>query len=319
MIVNANKETKTKVLIILGPTASGKSDLAVSLSLKFNGEVISADSRQVYRGLDIGTGKITKGEMKGVPHHLLDIAEANERISVVQWRKIAEQIIGEIISRHKLPIVCGGTGYYISSLVQNTPFPEVPIDIERQRELEGETTEELFNKLNLLDTIRARSMTENGENKNKRRLARAIIIAEALGKIPRNTDINKNTDRDFSKTSTNVQYIKCGIDIDNESLKQRIRSRLSSRIENGMIKEAQNLHDHGLSFERMDELGLEYRYLAKLLKGEIDQKEMFELLNTKIWQYAKRQKTWWKREKDIHWIPFEQIGNAVEIISKYLY
>ena len=159
-------KTKTKILVVLGPTSSGKSDMAVELALKFGGEVVSADSRQVYRGLNIGTGKITAAEMKGVPHHCLDIADPKERFTAMDWKRAAEAAIADIVSRGKLPIICGGTGFYISSLVDDLGFPDVEADTEEQKKLEERSAEELFEELKRLDPVRAATI----DLKNKRRL-----------------------------------------------------------------------------------------------------------------------------------------------------
>jgi len=164
-------KANTKILVILGPTAVGKSDLAVELAAKFNGEIISADSRQVYLGLNIGTGKITKKEMHGIPHHLLDIADPHERFTAQEWKVAAQKAIADIYARGKLPIICGGTGFYISSLIDDLGFPDVPADTDEQKELEARSVEELFDELKKLDPVRASTI----DMKNKRRLSRAII------------------------------------------------------------------------------------------------------------------------------------------------
>ena len=176
----ASGTMKTKLLVIVGPTASGKSDIAVRLAQKYNGEVISADSRQVYKGLDIGTGKITAAEMKGIPHWCLDVADPHERFTAMDWKEQAEKAIVDIVSRGKLPIICGGTGFYISALIDDLGFPDVEANTEEQKKLEEKTAEELFEELKKLDPARAATI----ELKNKRRLARAIIIARELGSVP---------------------------------------------------------------------------------------------------------------------------------------
>lgn len=296
------------LLVILGPTASGKSDLAVEIALAIKSgkiagysgaEIISADSRQVYKGLDLGTGKITSAEMKGIPHHLLDVADPRERFTVQQWKSLAELTIKEILSRGNFPIICGGTGYYISALVDGIDFPEVPADPETQKELESRSAEELFQELQNLDPKRASAMTKNGEKQNKRRLARAIIIAKSLGSVPPIPSSNQ---------PHQFKALKIGLTIPDPELKERIKNRLIKRLEAGMVEEARRLHSQppegiGLSYERMNELGLEYRYLAEFLEKKISLDQLIETLSTKIWQYAKRQKTWFKRDKEITWFP----------------
>lgn len=280
------KQTKPKVVVILGPTATGKSDFAVEIAKKINGEIISADSRQVYVGLDIGSGKITKKEMKGVPHHLLDVANPKKVLSVAEYKKLADKKIEEIISRGKIPIIVGGTGFYIDAVINDSQLPEVKPNKNLRKELEKLNSEKLFKKLQKLDPRRAKEI----DAKNPVRLIRAIEIAKELGKVP--------------KLKTNPKYntINIGLDFPDDELKERIEKRLISRFKNGMLDEAKKLHKEGVSWKRMEELGLEYRYMAKFLQGKITEKEMVEKLNSEIWKYAKRQRTWFKRDKNIIWI-----------------
>ncbi len=298
----SEKNKKPKVLVVLGPTASGKSDLAVELALKLNGparlasesvaggEVISADSRQVYTGLDIGTGKITKEETRGVPHHLLDVASPEKVFTVSDFKKLGEEAIKSILEKEKLPIICGGTGFYIEALLGENMIPEVPPNPELRKELEQKTAAELFDILSKLDPERSVAI----DRYNPRRLIRAIEICKELGKVPEIL-INK------SQITNKFQILKIGIKIQNEELKERINKRLEKRIEMGMIEEAEKLHANGLSYERMRELGLEYGALADLLENKITKEEMIARLQTEIWQYAKRQMTWFKRDKTIKW------------------
>ncbi|MBU6232525.1 tRNA (adenosine(37)-N6)-dimethylallyltransferase MiaA [Patescibacteria group bacterium] len=288
-----------KLLVILGPTATGKSDLAVELAELFNGEVISADSRQVYRGLDIGTGKITREEMHGIRHHLLDIADPNDRFTVARWKAAAEEAVSDIAGRGKLPIICGGTGYYISALIEGIEFPEIETDAREQEELESKTAQDLYAELQSLDPRRAASMSKNGERTNRRRLARAILIARKLGAVPA---LSSDPLSKWKADATGpYDPVIIGLNIPDAELKARIRDRLIRRLDAGMIDEAVRLHENGLSFERMDELGLEYRYLAKLIRGDISRDELIETLSAKIWQYARRQRTWFKRDDRIAW------------------
>ncbi len=306
-----------KILVITGPTATGKSDLAVKLAKIFDGEVISADSRQVYKGLDIGTGKITTEEMQSIPHHLLDIVDANKRFTVVDWKSAAIKAIEEVSARGKLPIVCGGTGYYISALVDNKIFPEVPSDPEEHKKLELKTAQELIAELKRLDPKRAESMQQNGESANKRRLARAIIVASRsptsaqTGRSP--TLSYKNSISGRSPTSLQI-----GITLPDAELRTRIHNRLIKRLDAGMIEEAKRLNEAGLSFERMNELGLEYRYLAQFLQRKLTREELTETLSTKIWQYARRQKTWFRRNKKIVWFAPDDLENITARVKQFL-
>ena len=277
---------KSKIIVIVGPTASGKSDLSVKIAKEKNGEIISADSRQVYKGLDIGSGKITKREMRGVPHFLLDIANPKKVFTVADFKRLGQKAIDDILSRGKVPVIVGGTGFYIDALVFDMDIPEVPPNKILREKLEKKTIEELFSKLEKLDSERASEI----DSQNKVRLVRALEIVDALGKIPK---ANKTEKYD-------AEWI--GIDWSNEVLKERIHTRLLKRIKSGMIKEVENLHAKGLSYKRMESLGLEYRYMARFLKKEITREQMISELETKIWQYAKRQRMWFKRNKDVKWI-----------------
>ena len=314
---------KNKIVVILGPTASGKSDFAVKLAKKFNGEIISADSRQVYKGLDIGTGKITKKEMKGVKHYLLDVADpiprhssGQERFNASDYKKLAEKAIGEILAKGKIPIICGGTGFYIDALLGNKQIPEIPPNEKLREKLEKKSAEELFKILQKLDLERAKNI----DAKNPRRLVRAIEICKALEKVPplhqgsaeqAKYKVLKIGIAPIKKELTHPQTPSLKLRegakgesyiFDEKTLKNRINKRLEKRVKQGMILEAKNLHRKGLSFKRMRELGLEYGALAGFLEKKITKKEMVERLQKEIWHYAKRQMTWFKKDKNIIWL-----------------
>ncbi len=275
------------VIVILGQTTTGKSDLAVRLAKKLGGEVISADSRQVYKGLNIGTGKITPKEMRGVPHHLLDIANPRKKFAVTEYQSQAVSAMADIASRSKVPVLCGGTGFYIDAVTEGVVFPEVPPNTKLRRKLEKKASPELFRILVKLDKHRARNIDRN----NKRRLVRAIEISKALGKIPR-----------LASKPPRYDFKKIGLYLPEKKLKKRIEKRLSRRMKAGMLGEAKKLRQNGLSWRRMVELGLEYKFMALYLQNRITRKEMLENLNTEIYQYAKRQMTWFKRDKAIKWV-----------------
>lgn len=270
---------KPKILVVCGPTATGKSDKAVQIALERNGEIISADSRQVYKGLDIGSGKITQEEMQGVPHYLLDVADPRNVFSVEEFVEQGKKAIEEILNKGKLPIICGGTGFYIDALIYDIHFPQVAPNEVLRKELESYTLEELQNKLLDLDPERYSSI----DIKNPVRVVRAIEIATELGKVPL---LERNSLYD-------IEWVY--LDFPDEVLKERINKRLLSRLEDGMLEEVIRLEKEGVTFERMKQLGLEYRYQAMHLLGEISYEEMIQLLNTKIWQFAKRQRTWFKK------------------------
>lgn len=289
---------KPKIIVIVGPTASGKSSLAVDIAKTIGGEIISADSRQVYRGLDIGAGKITKREMRGVRHHLLDIASPKDMFTAQQFVDQATKAIAEIKKRGTIPIVCGGSGFYIDALVGRIPLANVRPDAELREELNDLTAGELFAMLGRLDPRRAAII----DKFNKRRIIRSIEIARALGRTPKNRQRKK------------YDVLWIGLQMAPEELRTKINARLRERLRRGMIAEARRLHSGGLSYKRMHELGLEYRSLARFLQGTIDRTELEAELQAAIWHYARRQKAYWKRNKDIRWFdPGEKDAIFVEI------
>jgi tRNA dimethylallyltransferase len=299
------KKSKQKIVVIVGPTATGKSDLAVQLARKMDGEVISADSRQVYRGLNIGTGKITKKEMRGVPHYLLDVADPRRRFSVAEYKRLAEKKIDEIVSRGHVPIICGGTGFYIQAVIDNINSPDVPPNRALRKKLAMRSVTELFAMLKKRDPVRAKAIDRH----NKVRLIRALEIVQTLGKVP---SVAHNT-----KPSP-FDPIIFGLKIPENKLKEKIKARLIKRLEGGMITEAKKLHSAGLSWKRMEELGLEYRYLSRYLRGQISKAEMIAALETEIWHYAKRQMTWFKRDKRIIWLDPKNAALAGNRIKNFM-
>lgn len=279
---------KPKIIVILGQTATGKSDFAVEVAKKINGKIISADSRQVYKGMDLGTGKVTKKEMEGIPHFMLDIVSPkNKTFSVSQFQKMANKKIKEILDKKNIPIVCGGTGYYIDSLINSLPFPEVLPNKKLRKELEAKDTTELFEILKKIDKDRAKNI----DTKNRVRLIRAIEIAKELGKVPKLKKIKKE-----------YETIKIGLTFPDKELKGRIYERLIKRIKKGMIKEVEKLHESGVSWKKLESFGLEYRYVSFYLQKKMTKEEMIEKLFSAIWHFAKRQKTWFKRDREIIWI-----------------
>ena len=274
-----------RLLIIVGPTASGKSALAVSLAKAFGGEVISADSRQVYRGLDIGTGKITNREMRGVRHHLLDVASPKQQFTAHNYATSARKAIADISARGKLPIVCGGTGFYIDALLGRVALSEVPPDKRLRAVLEKRSSAQLLTLLERRDPRRAKNI----DPRNKRRIIRALEIAAGR---PRATP---------ARDTPHYRAFWLGLDPINP--RKRISERLSARLKAGMIAEAKRLHEGGLSYKRMRELGLEYRTLASFLQGTVSRVELQRELEYAIWQYARRQRTYWRRNSDIRWFP----------------
>lgn len=298
---------KPKIIVILGQTATGKSDFAVEVARQFGGEVVSADSRQVYKGMDLGTGKVTKKEMRGIPHYMLDIVSPrNKTFSASDFQKLASKKIDEIIKKGKVPIICGGAGFYLDTIVNGNIFPEVPPNEKLRKELYSKSAIALFEYLKKIDLRRAKDI----DPKNKVRLIRAIEIAKALGKVPK-----------INKSDSPFDLIKIGLIFPNEELKQRIYIRLIKRMELGMLKEMENLHKSGVSWKKMESFGLEYRYSAFYLQGKINKEEMVEKLFSQIWHFAKRQKTWFKRDKNIIWInPSKKAdrAKALRVVDKFL-
>jgi len=281
------KKEEKKLIVILGPTASGKSDLAVLLAKKFKGEIISADSRQVYKGMDIGTGKITKKEMKGVPHYLLNVVSPKKRFSVAQYQKLAFKTINKIFKKNKIPILCGGTAFYIQAVVDGLKIPKVAPDWKLRKNLEKKSPKELYQILKKIDPQRAKII----DKANPRRLIRAIEIAQKMGKVPL-----------LEKKPLPYPVLFIGIKKGKKELKKLIKKRLLKRLEQGMITEVKKLRKSGVSWKRLEEFGLEYRHLAYFLQKKENYQEMVQNLQKDIEQFAKRQMTWWKSDKRIIWI-----------------
>ncbi len=275
---------------MVGPTASGKSALAVRLARQFNGEIISADSRQVYRGLDIGSGKLEVGKRGGIKHHLLDVASPKRTFTAARYKKLAEQAIKDIVRRGRLPILCGGTGFYIDALLGHVTIPPVPPNIKLRRQLDKLDDRQLFEKLETLDSARAKNIDRH----NRRRLIRAIEVAINTKGSPWGS---KDCPLDW-----NYQWLMLGIKLDPDKLRNKINTRLKSRINHGLIAEVKRLRRNGLTWARLEALGLDYRLVARYLRKLLTKEQMIRELETASWQYAKRQTTWWKRDRTIQWV-----------------
>jgi len=291
------------IVVITGATATGKSALAVDVARHYNGEIISADSRQVYSGLDIGSGKITKKEMRGIPHHLLDIESPKKRFTVIDFKSRAEEVINDIIKRKKLPIICGGTGFYIDALVKNIVLPDIAPDQKLRKKLGNKTAPELMAMLKKLDPRRARGIDPH----NKRRVIRAIEIAEALGSVPRT-----------KKNKPRYSTLTLGLTLPPNELRKRINKRLDARLKQGMVAEISKLHNKGLSWKRLDELGLEYRFVSAFLQKKLSRAEMISKLQTEIYRFSKRQMTWFKRDNGIKWFSPDEQKQITKTIDSFL-
>ncbi len=291
-----------KLIVILGPTASGKSGLAIKLAKKFKGEIVSADSRQVYKGMDIGTGKLTKKEMQGIPHYLLDAASPERRFTVVQYRKLALEAINKIFKKGKIPILCGGTGFYIQAVVDGITIPEVRPDWRLRSDLNKLGVEELFKKLKKLDPKRARTI----EKKNPRRLIRAIeIVLKTKGPVP-----------PFKKQPLSCPILMIGIKKSPEKLKKLIKKRFLNWLKIGLITEVKRLKKSGLSWKKIEEFGIHYRVIAQYLQKKLNYKEMIENSLKELQNYSKRQITWFKRDKRIHWV--KSCQRAEKLVKNFL-
>ncbi|MBI2054513.1 MAG: tRNA (adenosine(37)-N6)-dimethylallyltransferase MiaA [Candidatus Sungbacteria bacterium] len=292
---------KPKLIVILGPTASGKSALAVKLAKKFRGEVISADSRQIYKGLNIGTGKITKREMRGVPHHLLDIVSPRQNFSAAEYAKKAHALIREINKRNRIPMLVGGTGLYIDAVARGMVFPEVPPNHKLRKKLSKKGAAGLFKMLKRLDPERAATI----DRQNPRRLIRALEIVEALKKpVP------------ILQTKSSYQTLFIGIDRTLRELRRRIRRAIETRLKRGLLRETARLLKQDVPAKRLGELGLDYRIAITAIKKEITRDQLSKKLEEANWNYIRRQQTWFRRHRDIHWIKNET--EAERLIKRFL-
>ena len=291
-----------KLIVIAGTNASGKSGLGIELAAHYGGEVVSADSRQVFRGLDLGSGKITPEETKGVPHHLIDVVDAGDFYSMADFQKQAYEAIDGIIARGKTPFLVGGTGLYVASVADGYVMSDRMPDLAYRNELEKLTTEELY--VMLRKTVPDTDVDPRNRNR----------VMRVLEKIHDGDDITPSKQPRY-------ETLRLGVTWDRDILRQRIDERLDRRLEQGMIEEVRGLLDSGVSETFMIKLGLEYKFITQYLKGEYSSlEEMKELLATAIKQFAKRQMTWFRRDESIHWLDMtaDPMAEAVEKIDAFL-
>lgn len=299
-----------KILVVLGPTSSGKTSLAVKLARKYNGEIVSADSRQVYRGMDVGTGKdlaeYGKGKNK-VPYHLIDVVSPDESFDLAQYQKLAFRAIDDILKRKKLPILVGGSGLYLQAVVDNYRLNLNKPDVKRRKELESLSKDQLLSRLNKLKEGFAKSLN-NSDRNNPRRLVRYLEILE----------------QGEDKASIGPKLynsLVLGLDLDDRVLRQRIKNRIVKRLEEeNMLGEVDGLHDKGLSWQRLSSFGLEYRFLSYYLTEKIDYDEMLEKLEAATWRFARRQRVWFRRwqkqGQKVNWV--NNIGEASVLVEKFI-
>ena len=294
--------SKPKVVAVVGTNASGKSALGIRLAKQFEGEIISADSRQVFRGLDLGSGKVTTEEMQGVPHYLIDVREPGEFFSMADFQKMSYEKIEEIRARKHLPMIVGGTGLYVDSVLDGYQLSDQEPDLAYRAELEKLTTPALYAKLvTLVPDV-------NVEKNNRNRVMRML---------------ERIHDGDNAVPSKQARYdsLRLVVSWERDVLAKRIDERIRMRLEQGMIEEVQGLLDSGVSRDFLLGLGLEYRYITQYLIGEIpDRDDMLAQLAHAIKKFAKRQMTWFRRNPDIIWLDMQgdAYAQACDEIEKFL-
>jgi tRNA dimethylallyltransferase len=301
---------KYNMLTILGPTATGKTQLAAQLARRLNGEVLSADSRQIYRGMDLGTGKDLADytvEGKKIPYHLIDLAEAGEQYNVFEFQRQFAKAYEDIRLRGKFPVFCGGSGLYLEAVLKGYKLTQVPSNKLRREELSLLSLEELTRILAGYKAVHNSSDTEN-----KNRAIRAIEIEEYLLHHP-------DLDLEFPQ----INSLIIGVQFDRNTRRERITARLKQRLDEGMIEEVKGLLDRGLTPDDLTYYGLEYKFLTLYLTGELSREVMFEKLNIAIHQFAKRQMTWFRKMEregfEINWLDgFLPIEEKVESVMKLL-
>lgn len=324
-------KNKKKIIVILGPTASGKTGMGVKMAYKFNGEIVSADSRQVYKGMDIGTGKDLKeyiinkkdfadstgsfgrkrpqDDKVSIPYHLIDVVSPKTRFSLAKYQKLAYKAIDDILARGKLPIIVGGTGLYLQAVVDNYNLSNAKLDRKLREKLEKYNVEQLFNKLQKLNSAFADKLHES-DKKNKRRLIRYIEIAGSP-RTPKNAKERQNF----------YDFLLIGLSWPREVLQERIYKRLIERLEKeDMAGEVKRLHKQGVSWKRLESFGLEYKFVSFYLQKKMDYEEMVEKLNIATRQFAKRQMSWfrrWERHgRKIYWV--KNRGEAEKMVKNFL-
>jgi tRNA dimethylallyltransferase len=301
------KSAAYNLLVVLGPTASGKTRLAVSLARRLNGEILSADSRQIYRGMDLGTGKDLAEYRQGgrpVPHHLIDILDPQEAFSVFAFQQRFFALFAEIRSRGRLPLLAGGTGLYLDAVLRQYDLPEVPEDPGLRERLSGEGMDRLRQRLKALGF----PLHNRTDLDDRSRLIRAIEIAAFKQAHPARM-----------RPPVPLQPLVLGVRLPRAELHRRIGERLAARLQAGLVEEVRRLQEEGLSWERLDAFGLEYRYVGRHLRGELTWEAMVETLAARIRQFANRQETWFrgmeKKGVRIHWVDpgqeEERIGTLV--------
>lgn len=300
------KDNTSKLIVVLGPTASGKSSLGISLAQRFHGEVVSADSRQVYCGLDIGTAKVTAEEQALVPHHLLDIVDVKETYTVSQFQRQAITAINAIAARGSQPFLVGGSPHYIQAVVDNLDIPAIPPQPALRAELEARALVDLLAQLEKLDPQSAAVIDRN----NPRRVIRALEVCLTSGKP-------FSAQRKIAAPLYNSLLL--GLHWPRPELYQRIDQRVDERMQQGMVQEVRDLLARGVSHERLEALGLEYRFISRWLHGEFpSEPTMVERLKYAIHDFTRRQLTWFRKDSRIVWIEGNHPEHAETLVQAFV-
>lgn len=300
---------KPKVIVICGPTASGKTALSIELAKKINGEIISCDSMQIYKDMNIGTAKVTSSEMQGIKHYLIDIISPDVRYSVAEYKRDAENAIYEILKKGKIPIVVGGTGLYVDSLIYGIEYQEIKFDEKYRNELEErakkEGLESLYEEAKKIDECAIKKISPN----DQKRILRILEIYHATGK-------NKTQqEAESRKNEVKYDYKVFAINMDREKLYERINKRVDIMIENGLIEEVENLQKKYNCFPTAMQ-GLGYKEVVEYLENKINKTEMIEKIKQESRRYAKRQLTWFRKNKENIWIDgLDSIEKNLKIIE----
>ena len=302
---------KQKVIVIGGPTASGKTALSIELAKKINGEIVSADSMQIYKDMNIGTAKPTVEEMQGIKHYMLDIVSPEERFSVADYKERAKQAIKEILSKGKVPIVIGGTGLYIESLIYEIEFMQIDTDLSYRKELEKiveqKGLEYLYEKATKIDSEAMKKISPN----DQKRILRVLELYHQTGKTKTQLD-------NESRKEVEYDYKLFAINMDRERLYERINKRVDIMLENGLVEEVKSICNNYKSFPTAMQ-GLGYKEVVEYLNGKVTYEEMVEKIKTESRRYAKRQLTWFRKYKNIIWLDgMQDVQKNIEIIINEL-
>lgn len=305
-----NKKTHPQVLILIGPTAIGKTALSLELAQQFNCEIVSVDSMQVYRYMDIGTAKANVAERACVPHHLIDIVDPDEDYDAAAFVKDASHLVGEIVARGKLPLLTGGTGLYIKSLLDGI-FPEAPSNPDIRKELrerlETFGADKLHEELYLCDNISAKRIHKN----DTQRLLRALEVYAVTG-TPWSAHLERQKRGGFQ-----ADYLQIGLTCEREKLYERINLRCDIMLEEGLQQEVESLLSMGYGAELKSMGSIGYRHMLQFLNGDFDNNEMVRLLQRDTRRYAKRQYTWFNKNKEVAWCEVGEPGNVVEKVASW--